>query len=174
VKKLEIDNPIKRGRKTEYFEQLLTFWKKCNMTLSFSDIVESAESKGITKRTVINYLNRLVKEGVLEKIVDADRNTYYRLTKTPNAYDKWLKAHIKGSIEEIEIYVSPNETTVLGILASLTSFFIMYMIAERQTSSLKKIIEVFKESVKETLELWESIENLEDAIKIIESLSRTY
>jgi DNA-binding Lrp family transcriptional regulator len=138
------------------------------MALSFNEIAELAEEKGISKRTLINYLNRLVKEGVLEKLVDENRNTYYRLAQTDASLRRWLKARIKEAIEDIEILVSPNEIAVLGILAFLTNLFILEVIGVG-AKSLQEIIKIFEETVNETLAALGSINNTEELKELIES-----
>jgi Fe2+ or Zn2+ uptake regulation protein len=171
VKKLE-EKKMKRGPKT-FFDSILKFWKKHNTALSFNTIAELAEEKGISKRTLINYLNRLVKEGVLEKIVDENRNTYYRLAQTDASLTRWLKAQIKESIEDIEILVSPNEIAVLGILAFLTNLFI-FEIMSADAKSFQEIIKIFEKTVNETLVALVSINNPEELKKLIEPLVYLY
>jgi DNA-binding MarR family transcriptional regulator len=171
VKKLE-EKKMKRGPKT-FFDSILNFWKKHSMALSFNEIAELAEEKGISKRTLINYLNRLVKEGVLEKLVDENRNTYYRLAQTDASLRRWLKAQIKEDIEDIEISVSPNEVAVLGILAFLTNLFILKVIGVG-AKSLQEIIKIFEETVNETLAALSSINNPEELKELIESFRYLY
>jgi len=163
---------MKRGPKT-FFDSILKFWRKNNMALPFSTIVEFAEAEGISKRTLINYLNRLVKEGVLEKLVDENRNTYYRIAQNNASLVRWLKAQIKESIENIEITVSPNEVAVLGILAFLTNLFIFKVIGVG-AKSFQEITKIFEETVNETLVALDSINNPEEFKKLIESLVYFY
>jgi predicted transcriptional regulator len=78
-------------------QQLLKIWKEETVFLPFQEIVEEAKKEpyNLQKRTVINYLNFLVKKEVLEKHADTDRKTYY---KPVNRVDV-LKETLKGQIE---------------------------------------------------------------------------
>ncbi len=81
---------VKRGPKSNP-EKLLTIWRN-NFTkpLPFHYILNEGEKIGYTKRTVINYLNQLVRNGVLEKIVDVNRNTFYKPLNLKKLYYELL------------------------------------------------------------------------------------
>ena len=87
-------------------ENLLQIWESYVLAdpeekeeeLPFPTIVERAERKlGIKKRTVINYLNELIKNEILEKRVDEKRNTFYK----PIRQGQVTKAVIKEKIDEM-------------------------------------------------------------------------
>jgi len=83
-------------------DELLKLWRNMeNETLSFKQIVEAAKLLGFEKRTVINYLNKLVKKNVLEKIVDINRNTYYRVINLA----KLNKVLVKDSVESLPFWL---------------------------------------------------------------------
>lgn len=71
----------KRGAKSDYGRLLSLWFSNPSKALSFNEIVMEATKMGYTKRTIINYLNQLVAQGLLEKTVDIKRQTFYKPSK---------------------------------------------------------------------------------------------
>ncbi|MEM3798372.1 MAG: hypothetical protein QXY74_08090 [Candidatus Bathyarchaeia archaeon] len=138
----------KRGRKSDY-KRLLALWSK-NPTkpLPFTYIQAEAQKMGYTKRTVINYLNQLVREKLLEKIVDTNRNTFYK----PRNTSEVLRHFLINQIQEI---------TDEEFLALLYAF---EMACEIELAKGKKINEAFETAEKKILELWQAARTIRHAV----------
>jgi DNA-binding transcriptional regulator PaaX len=70
---------LRRGPPTQE-DKLLQAWAgREDEKLGFEEIILFAKKKGFKQRTTINYLNRLVRDGKIKKIVDVNRRTTYAL-----------------------------------------------------------------------------------------------
>lgn len=91
---------VKRGAKSDYGRLLALWYSNPSKVLSFNQIVAEATKWGYTKRTIINYLNQLVAEGLLEKTVDIKRQTFYKPSEKLR--------EIRESIDIIKKLTEPN------------------------------------------------------------------
>ena len=99
---------LRRGPPTQQ-DKLLQVWAgRENEKLSFEEIVLFAKEKGFKQRTIINYLNRLVRDGKIKKIVDENRRTTYALL------DK--RAFLITGIEEALNKLTLDELGQLNVL----------------------------------------------------------
>ena len=107
---------------------LLKIWLWRNKAeLPFSEIVKIAkEELGVSKRTVINYLNALVEQQFLVKRVDNERHTFYKLKKGL----KLRKAIIKILIDDIESLVDHIDDEELLEHVLVLLHFILYSLKE--------------------------------------------
>lgn len=102
---------VKRGAKSDY-KRLLALWRENpQKPLAFNQILNEAKNWGYTKRTVINYVNQLVREKFLEKTVDINRNTFYKPTNPFEVKKEGLKEFVSSLndetfLKELEEYAS--------------------------------------------------------------------
>jgi len=86
--------------------ELLKLWRnRENIALPFKLILEEAKMLGFRKRTVINYLNKLVESKILDKDVDKMRNTYYRIINQAEL----TKALVKDSIDKMPLQITKDD-----------------------------------------------------------------
>jgi DNA-binding transcriptional regulator PaaX len=99
---------LRRGPPTRE-DKLLQAWAgRENEKLSFEEIVLFAKKKGFKQRTTINYLNRLVRDGKIKKVVDENRRTTYALL------DK--RAFLLSGVEETLNKLTTDELGQLNVL----------------------------------------------------------
>jgi len=99
---------LRRGPPTRE-DKLLQVWAgRENEKLSFEEIILFAKKKGFKRRTAINYLNRLVKDGKIKRIVEENRRTTYALL------DK--RAFLISGIEEALNKLTIDELGQLNVL----------------------------------------------------------
>jgi DNA-binding transcriptional regulator PaaX len=99
---------LRRGPPTQE-DKLLQVWAgREDKKLGFEEIVLFAKEKGFKQRTIINYLNRLVRDGKIKKIVDENRRTTYALL------DK--RAFLITGIEEALNKLTIDELGQLNVL----------------------------------------------------------
>jgi DNA-binding transcriptional regulator PaaX len=70
---------LRRGPPTREDKLLQAWVGREDDKLGFEEIILFGRKKGFKQRTVINYLNRLVRDGKIKKIVDENRRTTYAL-----------------------------------------------------------------------------------------------
>jgi DNA-binding transcriptional regulator PaaX len=99
---------LRRGPPTQQ-DKLLQAWAgRENEKLGFEEIILFAKKKGFKRRTAINYLNRLVKDGKIKKVVDETRRTAYVLL------DK--RAFLMAGIEEALNKLTTDELGQINVL----------------------------------------------------------
>jgi len=99
---------LRRGPPTQQ-DKLLQAWAgRENEKLGFEEIILFAKKKGFKRRTAINYLNRLVKDGKIKKVVDETRRTAYVLL------DK--RAFLMAGIEEALNKLTIDELGQINVL----------------------------------------------------------
>ena len=124
----------KRGRKKNE-RMLLTLWENSDEEMVFSQIVSLAQQRfGFGKRTVVNYLNSLVANGVLERRVDERRRTYYK----PKNLKDVFKEHLKEKIENID-----DEVLLQAFLREISTEDLKYYV----TLSLPEVINSLKKDL---------------------------
>jgi DNA-binding transcriptional regulator PaaX len=112
---------LRRGPPTRE-DKLLQAWAgREDEKLSFEEIIRFAKKKGFKQRTTINYLNRLVKDGKIKKIVDENRRTTYALL------DK--RAFLFSGIEEALGKLTTDELGRLNVL------LLILLVAKKQSKS---------------------------------------
>jgi len=99
---------LRRGPPTRE-DKLLQAWAgREGEKLGFEEIIRFGGKKGFKQRTTINYLNRLVRDGKIKKIVDENRRTTYALQ------DK--RAFLISGIEEALNKLTIDELGQLNVL----------------------------------------------------------
>jgi predicted transcriptional regulator len=135
----KVKTMVKRGPKTTE-NQLLQIWKdKENSEKPFHQIIHEAKQKlHLEKRTAINYINVLVENGILQKRVDNQRNTYYKVKNQLELqkllfkqsvdtleYPEVLKAYRKflWFLERHVFILSPKDATAKDYIGLTVDFF---------------------------------------------------
>jgi predicted transcriptional regulator len=153
---------VKRGPKTTE-QQLLQIWKnKENSEIPFHQIVSEAKQKlQFEKRTVINYINVLIEKGILDRRVDNQRNTYYRVKNQLELqkllfkesvdsleYPEVLKAYRKflWFLERHVFILSPIDATAKDYIGLTIDFF-----TKQPKDKLIRMLEAIEEKEKEKL-----------------------
>jgi len=158
----KVKTMVKRGPRTTE-NQLLQIWKdKENSEIPFHQIIYEAKQKlHLEKRTAINYINVLVGNGILDKRVDNQRNTYYSVKNQLELqkllfkesvdsleYPEVLKAYRKflWFLERHVFILSPKDATAKDYIGLTVDFF-----TKQPKEKLIRMLEAIEEKEKEKL-----------------------
>ena len=144
----------KTGPKTQS-KSLLRLWKNNeNTALPFAQIISKAKQElKIEKRTTINYLNLLVEKQILEKQVDKERKTYYKLKDT-----------LEYSREVLKAWIDFQESQILTLMHSFTLELSLNLEEQKRTGEPLDLIPVFEKTTETVLGELKAAKTIQDVV----------